>query len=75
MSSPSISIIIPTYNSVGTIREALESVAVQTFTDYEVIVVDDASSDGTVEVVRCVMGDLGLTTGSTDAGGPVAPGA
>ena len=47
-----ISIIIPAYNSATTILEALDSVAAQTFTDYEVIVVDDCSMDDTVEVVR-----------------------
>lgn len=37
------SIIIPTHNSIGTIRRALDSIACQTLADYEVIVVDDAS--------------------------------
>jgi hypothetical protein len=46
-----ISVIIPAYNSGSTIVHALESVAAQTFTDYEVIVVDDCSSDNTGEVV------------------------
>jgi glycosyltransferase involved in cell wall biosynthesis len=47
-----ISIIIPAYNSSATIVEALESVAAQTGMDYEVIVVDDCSTDDTVAVVR-----------------------
>jgi len=50
--SPLVSIIIPAYNSTATIVAALESVASQTFTDYEVIVVDDCSTDDTVAVVR-----------------------
>lgn len=57
MNSPLVSIVIPAYNSARTIGEALDSVAAQTFTDYEVIVIDDASSDNTVEVVRAWGGD------------------
>ena len=60
--TPKVSIVIPTYNSSSTIREALESVAAQTFTDYEVIVVDDASTDDTVEVVREAIPRIGVTT-------------
>ena len=46
-----ISVIIPTYNCGAYIKEALDSVFAQTFTDYEVIVVDDGSTDKTREVI------------------------
>ena len=46
------SVIIPTYNSQNTILRALDSVLYQTFKDYEVIVVDDGSSDDTKSVVE-----------------------
>ena len=49
---PSVSVIIPSYNSARTIVEALESVAAQARTDAEVRVVDDASADDTVSVTR-----------------------
>jgi hypothetical protein len=48
---PFFSVIIPTYNRAMLVREALASVMTQTFTDYEVIVVDDGSTDDTAEVV------------------------
>ncbi len=50
-----ISVILPTYNSVETIERALQSVFAQTFGDWELIVVDDASTDHTVQLVgeRC----------------------
>jgi len=44
---PFFSVIIPTYNRLHYLMEALESVRQQAFTDYEVIVVDDGSTDGT----------------------------
>ncbi len=45
--NPEISVIIPTYNRADSILPALESVLAQTFTEIEVIVVDDASRDTT----------------------------
>lgn len=44
-------IIIPTYNRLGLLKESLDSVARQSFMDYEVIVVDDGSTDGTAKWV------------------------
>jgi glycosyltransferase involved in cell wall biosynthesis len=44
---PYFTVIIPTYNRRELLREALASVWAQTFTDYEVIVLDDGSTDGT----------------------------
>lgn len=46
-----VSVIIPTYNYGHFIREAVESVQRQTFSDLEIIVVDDGSTDGTQEVL------------------------
>ena len=48
---PEISVVIPTYNRAGLVREALLSVLHQTFQDFEVIVVDDGSTDNTREQV------------------------
>ena len=50
-----ISVVIPLYNKEKAIRATLESVIAQTYTDYEVIVVDDGSTDSSVEVVQSVM--------------------
>lgn len=47
-----ISIIIATFNSAKTIRTALESVKNQTFDSWECIVVDGASKDGTIDIVK-----------------------
>lgn len=46
--SPLVSVVIPAYNVEKFIRQSLQSVLAQTFTDFEVIVVNDGSIDGTV---------------------------
>lgn len=47
-----ISIVVPTYNRQATLRNTLAALTRQVYRDYEVIVVDDGSSDGTREVVQ-----------------------
>jgi len=49
---PLVSILMPAYNSADTIGYALESLRNQTYRDFEVIVVDDASTDETAQIVE-----------------------
>ena len=51
MENPLVSIIIPTYNRAHLISETLDSVLAQTYTNWECIVVDDGSTDGTDELL------------------------
>lgn len=47
-----VSIIIPSYNCREYISETINSVLNQTYSDYEVFIIDDKSSDGTPELVQ-----------------------
>ena len=51
---PTVSIVIPTYNRAQILPLALQSVLSQTYQDIEVIIVDDASTDNTGEVVQSI---------------------
>lgn len=52
---PAVSVITPAYNASAFIRDALDSVRAQTFDDWELLVIDDGSTDDTVEIVRDYM--------------------
>ena len=51
MESPLVSVIIPTFNSAQFIAEAIQSVQKQTYANWEIIVVDDCSTDGTLALI------------------------
>ncbi len=53
-----VSVIIPCYNAAGYIERCLASMEAQTFRNFEVILVDDCSSDNTIEVIRQVQKNM-----------------
>ncbi|WGW11719.1 glycosyltransferase family 2 protein [Saxibacter everestensis] len=50
--NPQVSIVMPVYNAESYVGRALDSVLSQTFTDFELLVVDDASTDGSLAAIR-----------------------
>jgi len=55
--SPEISIVIPAYNASRYIRDSISSVLDQTFSSWELIVVDDGSTDNTAEIIKGFLTD------------------
>lgn len=67
--NPEISVIIPVYNGENTISSCINAVQSSTFTDYEIILVDDGSTDKTIELV-CKSSEVNLL--SQNHQGPAA---
>lgn len=57
MNIPSISVVLPVYNRAKLVSRSIESVLAQTHTDFELIIVDDASSDESVLVAKSYLVD------------------
>ena len=49
---PKISVIMPAYNASLYIKEAIESVLSQTYTDFEFIIINDGSTDTTLDIIK-----------------------
>jgi glycosyltransferase involved in cell wall biosynthesis len=63
-----VSVIIPTFNRAPKVIRAVSSILDQTFTQYEIIVVDDGSTDGTKEALARFKDQIILTVHSTNRG-------
>ena len=77
MELPAISVIIPLYNAEKYIGDCLDSILAQTFQNFEVIIVDDCSTDSSVDVVKSYLpkfnGRLKLTRTKKNLGNPGMP--
>lgn len=73
MSTPRASVVVPAFNADRTIRRAIGTVTGQTFTDLEIIVVDDGSTDATADKVRAVTDErVHLVTHERNRGAAIA---
>ena len=59
--SPTVSVLIPTYNYARYLDEAVSSVLHQTFQDFELIIVDDQSTDNTDDIIKKYLHDPRIT--------------
>ena len=56
--TPLVSVIVPNYNHARFLPERLSSIRNQSFKDYELIILDDASSDESLSVIRTELADF-----------------
>ncbi len=70
--SPLVSIILPTYNCANFLPDSLGSILLQTYGSYEIVVVDDGSTDNTKEVLDPFMGKIKYINLEQNKGLPVA---
>ena len=56
--NPAISVVLPVYNAAAYVREAVESILAQSFTDFELIITNDGSSDGSGAIL-CLESNAG----------------
>ena len=51
MTSPTVSVLLPVYNAQDYLRESIDSILNQSFTDFELIIMNDGSTDGSKEII------------------------
>lgn len=71
MTTPIVSVVMPAYNGAQLIGETIESVLAQSFTDFELIIVDDCSTDTTWDVIHSFSDPRIRCFRAAENGGPV----
>ncbi len=71
--APLVSVVIPTYNSAQYLLETIQSVLSQSWQDFEIIIVDDGSTDNTQEVVEAFNSNKIRYIRQENSGGPSRP--
>lgn len=59
---PKVSIVLPNYNYATYLDERIQSLLSQTYTDFELIILDDASKDNSIEIIQNYTTDLRIKT-------------
>ncbi len=67
--TPRVSLVVPAYNSVAFIGDTMDSILAQTFTDFELLVSDHSSDDGTWDVLQRYLADPRVRLSRLPAGG------
>jgi len=71
--TPHISIIIPTYNRKDKLKKAIESALIQTYKDFELLICDDGSTDGTQDMLSTFNDPRIRWIPGANSGGPATP--
>jgi glycosyltransferase involved in cell wall biosynthesis len=66
---PRVSVVVPTYNSVAFIDATMRSILAQTFSDFELVISDHSSTDGTWESLQCYTADNRVRLSRLASGG------
>jgi glycosyltransferase involved in cell wall biosynthesis len=66
---PHVSVVVPTFNNASFVVDTVESILDQTYTDFELVIADHASADGTWELLQRYSGDRRVRLLQTEAGG------
>src|SRR5262245_36702982 len=71
--APAVSVITPAYNAASYLPETIASVLAQTHRDFELLIIDDGSTDDTLEVARrFAAADARISVASVPNSGPAA---
>jgi len=52
LENPKVTVLMPVYNGEQYLREAIESILTQSFTDFEFLIINDGSTDSSVEIIE-----------------------
>lgn len=67
-SEPRVSVVVPLYNKVSYVARFMATIRQQTYTDYEVVIVDDGSTDGSPDAVRPLLTERDVLVSQQNAG-------
>lgn len=70
--TPRVSVVVPSYNNAGFIESTVDSILAQTFTDFELLIADHCSGDGTWQALQRYVGVPRVRVWQTPAGGGAA---
>lgn len=72
ISSPVVSVLLPVFNGSATLKAAMRSILGQTYSDFELLVIDDGSTDGSAEIAKSLGDERIIVIGNSERQGLAA---